>query len=112
MLMVPVLISGRRQSHVRLNGVWGKEEKEHWAAQKRLSTEISDRYTGGACYRNGPGLFNSVQNPGNFTFKAVGKHLICARSRLGENCERYSGGQWYAFQELSCQYEKKKKKMN
>jgi len=46
MLMVPVLISGRRQSRVRLIGAWGKEEKEHWAAQKRLSTEISDRYTG------------------------------------------------------------------
>ena len=39
--MVPVLISGRRQSQVRPNGAWGKEEKEHWAVQKRLSTEIS-----------------------------------------------------------------------
>ena len=108
--MVPVLISGRRQSQVRPNGAWGKEEKEHWAVQKRLSTEISDRHTGGACYRNGPGgLFNSVQNSHNFIFQAVGKHLICARSRLRENCERYSGDQWYAFQQLSCQYEKKKR---
>ena len=26
------------------------------------------------------------------------------------NCEEYSGGRWYVFQELSCQYEKKKKR--
>ena len=77
---------------------------------KRFRIEISDRHTGGACYRNGPGgLFNSVQNSHNFIFQAVGKHLICARSRLRENCERYGGGKWYVFQELSCQFGKKKK---